>query len=244
MVTRTREQNSGLAAALRALGAEVLEVPLIRIVPPESYAALDAALSRLHAFDTLLVTSANTARVLVERKPAPWVTQPFTVAVGPATAEALRMAGLRVDLQPMPSVAESVVRELAPGARGKCMLLARAAVARDVLPDSLRAAGADVQVVDAYRTVPAEESRSVLQEVFAHGATRVDAVTFTSSSTVENFFALLGLEAGKEGLAASRACSIGPITSQTLQDHGVETVAEASEHDVEGLVNAIRTLFR
>ncbi len=241
MVTGTREQASTLAAALRELGAEVLEIPMIRIEPPESYAPLDASLARLVEYDTLLVTSANTARVLVSRKQPPWDAQPFTVAVGPATASALRESGLRVDLQPGPAVAESVVRELAPHARGKRMLLPRATVARDVLPDELRDAGAIVDIVEAYRTVLAGESRTGLEKAFA---THVDAVTFTSSSTVENFFALLGEEKAGAALTTAKACSIGPVTSGTLRIFGVAPAVEAREHTVKGLLTAIQALIQ
>ena len=241
MVTRTREQSSTLAVSLRALGADVLEVPTIRLVPPASYAPLDQALARLAEYDVLLVTSANTAQVLARRRPPPWGScQPWTVAIGPATAQALRQLGLRVDLQPMPAIAESVVRDLAPTAAGKRMLLARAAVARDLLPDTLRQAGATVDIVEAYRTVLAEESRPLLQAAFAPGAEPVDAVTFTSSSTVENFFALLGADAARHALHSSRACSIGPITSEALRAHGIEPAVEATEHDVTGLLAAVR----
>ena len=233
LVTRTREQASVLAGQLRARGAEVIEVPTIRIEPPPSYALLDAALARITEYDTLLVTSANTARVLLARKPPPWPVQPFTVAVGPATAAALREGGLRVDLQPKPAVAESVVRELAPTARGKRMLLPRAAVAREVLAEELRAAGAMVDVVEAYRTVLAEESRAALEQAFERG---VDAVTFTSSSTVENLFALLGEQAAREALRAAKVLSIGPVTSATLRRFGTEPAAEACPHDVSGLL--------
>lgn len=246
MVTRTREQSSTLASSLRQLGADVLEVPTIRIVPPSSYAPLDAALARISEYDMLLVTSANTARVLAQRRPTPWglpSEQPFTVAMGPATAEALREVGLRVDLQPMPSLAESVVRALAPGAQGKRMLLPRARFARDLMPDLLREAGASVEIVEAYQTVLAEESRAVLQAAFAEGAPRVDAVTFTSSSTVENFFALLGQKAARRALESSSACSIGPITSGTLREFGVEPAAAATEHDVGGLAAAVLRLL-
>ncbi len=240
VVTRTREQASGLASALRELGAEVLEIPTIRVEPPASYAALDAALARLGEYHTLLVTSANTVRVLLSRKPPPWALQPYTVAIGPATASALRQSGLRVDLQPEPAVAESVVQALAPGAAGKRMLLARAAVARDVLPDALREAGAVVDVVEAYRTVPADESRWLLAAAFA---APVDAVTFTSSSTVENFFALLGKADAERALAAAHACSIGPITSRTLRANGIEPDTEAAVHDVPGLVRSVLSML-
>ncbi len=242
LVTRTREQGSELVSALRVLGAEVLEVPTIRIAPPVSYAPLDTALARIAEYDVLLVTSANTARVLAERLPAPWKQQPYTVAIGPATAKALRDCGLRVDLQPEPSVAESVVRELAPGASNKRMLLARAEIARDVLPDSLRAAGARVEVVDAYRTLLDEAAAPRLRKLLQASAIP-DAVTFTSSSTARNFFALLGEENARASLARSVAISIGPITSATLRELGVEPAAEALRHDVQGLVEAVLLHF-
>jgi uroporphyrinogen-III synthase len=244
VVTRTREQGSTLASALRALGAEVIEVPTIRIEPPASYAPLDAALARLAEFDVLLVTSANTARVLAERRPPPWGTQPYTVVIGPATAEALAAAGLRVDRQPEPSVAESVLQALGPTARGKRMLLVRAEQARDVLPDGLRAAGATVTVVNAYQTVVDEAAGPVLRELFTVGAPKVDAVTFTSSSTVRNFFLLLGDDSARSALGRSAACSIGPVTSATLRQCGVEPAVESLHFDVQGLVTAIEQVLQ
>ncbi len=243
MVTRAREQSSTLSAGLRALGAEVLEVPTLQFAPPASYVPLDEALARVGTYDMLLVTSANTARILAERKPPPWSLQPLTVAVGPSTAEALRQAGLRVDLQPSPSIAESIVRELAPSAAGKRMLLPRAAVARDILPDALRAAGATVDVVEAYRTVLAEDSRALVAELFREGAPAIDAVTFTSSSTVENLLALLPQGTPAQVLAGVRLISIGPITSATLRRHGLRPAVEAIAHDVEGVIAATLQLF-
>lgn len=240
VVTRTREQAGGLAGALRALGAEVLEVPLIRIEPPRSLAALDGALSRLGEFDVMIVTSANTARVLAARKPPPWAAQPRTVAVGPATAAALCDLGLRVDLQPEPAVAESVLREVAPDAAGKRIFLPQAAAARDVLEEGLRAAGALVERVEVYRTVPEEGSRPLLERAFAPPP---DAVTFTSSSTVENFFGLLGAEQAREALRRTGACSIGPVTSAALRARGAAPAVEAVKHDVAGLVEAILGLL-
>ncbi len=241
IVTRTREQASSLAEGLRALGAEALEIPLIHIEPPTSYAALDAALDRLAEFDALIVTSGNTVKILAERKPPPWPAQPFTVAVGPATAAALRVCGLRVDLQPEPSIAESVLRELVPTARGKRLLLPQASAARDVIVEGLRAAGALVERIEAYRTVPEESSRALLEAAFAQG---VDAVTFTSSSTVESLFALLGEECARLSLARTQSCSIGPVTSASLRARGVEPAAEARSYDIDGLLQSIAELFR
>ena len=241
-MTRTREQSSSLALGLRVLGADVVEVPTIRIVPPASYALLDEALARVADYDTLLVTSANTARVVASRKSPPWESQPLTVAIGPATAEALLEAGLRVDLQPMPAIAEAVIAALTPTAKGKRMLLARAAVAREILPVALRAAGATVDIVPAYQTVLAEESTGILRDALASGE-RVDAVTFTSSSTVDNLLLLLGPAELATLRESVHACSIGPITSATLRSHGMEPATEALSHDVEGLIRAIEALL-
>ena len=244
LVTRTREQSSALAARLRHLGAaEVLEVPTIRIVAPVSYASLDGALAQIDSYDVLLVTSVNTARVLAARRPPPWPIQPFTASVGPATAAVLRELGLRSDLEPEPAVAESLVRELAPSARGRRMLLPQAAEARDLLPGALREAGATVDVIEAYRNELAEESRTLLAELFSDRTASVDAVTFTSSSTVENFFRLLDPERGAQIVSRTRSCSIGPITSNTLRRHGWEPTAEATTHDMEGLVAALVRLL-
>ncbi len=243
LITRTREQGSTLAARLRALGAEVPEVPTLRIVPPGSYAPLDEALAQIAGYDVLLVTSANTARVLAARKPPPWPVQPFTAGVGPATAEALRGFSLRSDLQPEPAVAESLVRELAPGAKGRRMLLPQAAGARPLLARALREAGAVVDAVEAYRNELAEESRKELRKLFSDGAAAVDAVAFTSSSTVNHFFDLLDRETGARVKSRTRACSIGPITSETLRRHGWEPAAEAAAHDVEGLAAALGRLL-
>ena len=239
LVTRTREQSSGLALSLRGLGAEVIEVPTIRIVPPRSYAPLDAALAVVADYDVLLVTSVNTARVLAGRNPPPGPGQPHRVAIAPATAPDCHSVGLRVDLQPAPSVAESVVRELAPSAQGKRMLLPQAAEARDLLPDALRNAGAVVDRVEAYRNELEERSRGLLEELFRGEQGKVDAVTFTSSSTVKNFLALLPEASRATALSRVRACSIGPVTSATLRDYGWQPAVEAATHDVEGLVAAV-----
>ena len=243
VVTRTREQSSALAEGLRRLGAEVIEAPTIRIMPPDSYTTLDAALARLHEYDVLLVTSANSVRVIRERLKASTPQLPWTLAVGPATSTALRDAGLRVDAQPLEAVAEAIVQLLAPQASGKRMLLVRAAVGRDLLPEMLREAGAMVDVAPAYRTVPDDQSRLRLTAVFVPGAETVDAVTFTSSSTVQSFFALLGEEAASRALAQTLACSIGPVTSSTLRELGIEPAVEAATHDVPGLIAAIRSAF-
>jgi uroporphyrinogen-III synthase len=159
-------------------------------------------------------------------------------AVGSATATALHELGVRVDIVPREYVAESLVAALGEKVSGARVLLARAAVARDVIPDALRRLGATMDVVDAYRTVIPQESAERAKEVFS-GTPLPDAVTFTSSSTVTNFLRLLS-EAGIPDISRSiRAVSIGPITSATLREHGWEPATEAEPHDVQGLLQAI-----
>jgi uroporphyrinogen-III synthase len=243
VVTRARQQASRLSRELEVLGATVIELPTIEIIPPDSYEPLDAALRDLSRYKWLIVTSTNTVRVLVERlallglNPASDA-EIRVVAVGSSTAGALRDAGFRVDLIPPKYVAESVVDVLSDKVAGSRVLLVRAAAARDVIPDELRRLGATVDVVDAYRTVIPDESSRLVRGVFTESPLP-DAVTFTSSSTATNFFHLLG-EAGMclvpQGV---RAISIGPITSARLRELGWEPAVEAELHDVEGLVQAV-----
>jgi uroporphyrinogen-III synthase len=245
LVTRARHQASRLSRELEALGASVLEIPAIEIVPLESYAPLDAALRNLQQYQWLIVTSANGVRVLGERMASAGIgVAKFSglqcVAVGSATAEGLREFGLPVGLIPGEYVAEAVVEALRARVAGAHILLIRAAVARDIIPDELRRAGAMVDVVDAYRTEVPESSVALLKAAFS-GTMIPDAVTFTSSSTVTNFFALLK-KAGMDDLRERvKAISIGPITTATLRERGWEPAAEANPHDIHGLVEATVT---
>jgi uroporphyrinogen-III synthase len=243
LVTRARRQAGRLSEELRALGAKVVEIPAIEIVPPESYAALDAALRNLSQYQWLIVTSANGARVAQERMAALGIEAETlahlrVAAVGASTAQALRDAGMRVNITPREYVAESLVEALGGRVRGERVLLARAAVARDVIPDALRAQGATVDVADAYRTVIPKDSVTAMRTIFGEGAHAPDAATFTSSSTVTNFLALLRA-AGVTAPAAMKAVSIGPVTSATLRENGWEPAAEADPHDLSGLVESV-----
>jgi len=248
LVTRAWRQAGRLSEELRAWGASVLEIPAIEIVPPESYAALDAALANLSQYQWLIVTSANGAQALRERMGALGIDAGAhahlqIAAVGSPTAQALRDAGLTVAVTPREYVAESLLEALGERTRGERVLLARAAVARDVIPDALRAQGATVDLVDAYRTVIPAQSVTAIRTVFGPGGLPPDAATFTSSSTVTNFFALLR-EAGVGVPAGMKAVSIGPITSATLREHGWEPAAEADPHDLGGLVEAVVRALR
>lgn len=247
LVTRARHQAGRLSGELRARGADVIEIPAIEIAPPESWAPLDAALQRLPQYAWLIVTSANTVQALRERMDALRIEAEHlrhlrVAAVGSATAQALREIGLAPAVTPKEYVAESLVEALAGQVGGQRILLVRAAIARDIIPDVLRARRAAVDVVDAYRTVIPAESVTAIRTLFWGEGRLPDAATFTSSSTVTNFLALLR-EAEIAIRPSIRAISIGPVTSRTLRENDWEPAAEADPHDLAGLIAAvIRTL--
>ena len=222
-VTRARAQASALAARLRALGARVVEAPAIRIEP------LAAELPDLDRFDLLCVTSPNGARLLLElAHDARALSGPAIAAIGPGTAEALRAGGIVADIVPPRAVAEALVEALAERPVRRA-LVARAERARDVLPDALRARGAEVEILPLYRTVaePLEPA--------AHEAARAaDYVTFTSASAVRFFLTAAGAPCD-----GTRLVSIGPITSAALREHGLQPHVEAAEHTPDGLLAAL-----
>jgi uroporphyrinogen-III synthase len=241
LVTRATHQAGRLSEGLRALGAVPVEVPVLEIRPPESYGPLDQALKKLNTFHWLVLTSANTVHTLAARcvelgVDFQGVELLSVAAVGSATAEAARKAGMRVTLVPERYVAESLIEALGESVRGKRVLLARAMVARDVIPEALAVLGAELAVVDAYQTVLPEGSRVLLSEALAEG---LDAATFTSSSSVRNL-AEVAREAGVAfPLKGVKAVSIGQVTSATLREFGWEPAAEAGVSDVAGLIEAL-----
>ena len=225
-VTRARAQASELAAALRALGASVLETPSIRIV------ALDAQLPALERFDLICLTSPNGVAALFELmvargEDARDLAAARIAAIGPGTARALREHGVIADVVPEVFVAEGLVSAL-EGVPVRSALIARAAEARDTLPDALRARGADVEVLSLYETVA-----QPLDPALAGPLHQADYLTFTSSSTVRFF-----LESASPG-PRTRIVSIGPVTSATLRKRGIEPHVEASRHDIDGVIAAI-----
>jgi uroporphyrinogen-III synthase/uroporphyrinogen III methyltransferase/synthase len=239
LVTRAAHQAGKLSDGLRALGADPIEVPVIEIQPPASYDALDAALRNLSSYDWLILTSANTVHVLAERAAAFGIVfaerSPQVAAVGSATAEAARQAGFSVALTPDGYVAESLVNALGDRVSGKQVLLVRAAVARDVIPDALRAASAHLDVVDAYQNSIPAGAPEQLRKAIAKG---IDAATFTSSSSAMHLAEVARAAAIAFPLANVPAISIGPITSQALRDLGWPPAAEANPHDIPGLIAA------
>ena len=242
LVTRAAHQAGKLSEGLRALGIEPVEVPVLEIRPPESYDALDRALRSLDSYDWLILTSANTVRVLANRAAALGLSlaaaaQLNISAVGEATAEAARHAGLAVALVPDSYVAESLTRSLAVHTCGKKVLLARAAVARDVIPHALRAAGATVDVVDAYQNVMPASAPRLLREALQKG---IAAAAFTSSSSVTHLADAAQKAEIAFPFAGVAAISIGPITSKTLRELAWEPAAEACPSDIPGLISAAR----
>ncbi len=235
VVTRAREQSQGFADQLRDLGAEPILLPAIEIRPPDDFALLDVAIEQLERYDWLLFTSQNGVSRFVERldrsdRDLRAITGKIAV-IGPATAAALEALHLKVDLMPKEYVAESVLEAFGDDVAGKRILLARAAVARDVLPRELARRGAAVDVVPAYRTVPP----AGLPDQAAQALHDADWITFTSSSTAANVVDAAGVEA----LRTVKIASIGPITSTTIRDCGLEIAVEAEPYTVEGLLQAI-----
>jgi uroporphyrinogen III methyltransferase / synthase len=226
-VTRARAQSSDLAGRLRALGANVLETPAIRML------ARDVELPALGGFDLICLTSPNGVELLFERlagrgEDARAMAGVAVAAIGPGTARALAGHGIRADLVPERSVAESLVEALA-GHTFRRALIATAAGARDVLAEALRGRGVEVRVLALYETVA-----DPLEPAQLAAARAADYITFTSSSTVRFY-----LESGEIG-PRTRIASIGPVTSGTLRDHGLEPDLEAATHDIDGLVAALR----
>ncbi len=237
VVARPREQAPALVPALRVRGAEALEVPVIAIAEPhDGGAALRAAVGELSTYDWVVFTSANAVERLVALVPdARSFGAARIAAIGTGTAAALTGARLVPDLVPERFVAESLLEAFPPpAAPGARVLLPRAAVARDVLPDGLRAAGYEVDVVEAYRTERGQPPPAALA---AAGA--ADAIAFTSSSTVTGYLEV----AGREAVPPVVAC-IGPVTAATAREHGLEVSAVADPHTVEGLVDALERVFK
>jgi uroporphyrinogen III methyltransferase/synthase len=228
---------------LRDLGAEVLELPTIRIAPPSDLRGFAELVQDAHSYDWLVFTSPNGVTAFFEMffklyDDARDIGGVRIAAIGPATAARVREFHLKVDLQPDEFVAEGVVKAFKKegDVENLRILLARAEEARDLLPKELGALGAIVDVAFAYRTVAETDDRTEARaRLAAEGA---DMITFTSSSTVENFLAL-GL-AWPQGL---QVASIGPITSQTARDRGLTVAVEAPQHDVPGLVESIRRFY-
>jgi uroporphyrinogen-III synthase len=243
LTTRAEKQSGGLAKPLHELGAEVIEIPTIEIRPPRSYEPLDSALRNISSYDWLILTSVNGVEALFARLtalniPASTLAHLQIAAIGPATQREIELHGLKIAVTPEKYIAESVVEALKGKTEGKRVLLVRAKVARDVLPNELRKTSAAVDVVEAYETHVPQNAKERLDQLFANPAARPDIITFTSSSTVTNFLSLLSGE-HQEALRTILLASIGPVTSATLISAGFAPQIEAREYTMQGLAAAI-----
>ncbi len=237
VVTRAREQASGLRLRLEELGAEVLELPAIEITP------IDVTVPELGRYEWLVFTSANGVRAFFHDGLAPAGLDARALAgvrlaaIGPGTAHALGTRGLRADLIPERFVAESLLEAFPPPSTpGARVLVARAEVARDILPDGLTERGYAVDVLPVYRTRPATPDPALVARVVEG---RFDAVTFTSSSTVDNFCSQVDPRPDPFPLVVS----IGPVTSATAVERGLRVDAEAEVHTIDGLVTTLLSRF-
>jgi uroporphyrinogen III methyltransferase/synthase len=236
VVTRARAQASGLAGTLRALGADVIELPAIRVEPRLDTDVVRDAVADLHTYALVCLTSPNGVHLLFEAmaaqgRDARALANAVVAAIGPGTAAALTEHGVIADIVPERFVAEALVEALAGvDVAERPVLVARAAEARDLLPEALAERGGKVDVVALYETV-----RETPDPAAIEAALGADYVTFTSSSTVRNLVEAVGERYPRW----ARLVSIGPITSQTARELGLEVHVEAEQHDIEGLIEAL-----
>jgi uroporphyrinogen III methyltransferase/synthase len=249
LVTRARAQSAEITTQLEALGANVIHCPTIEVAPPASWAALDASIQRLAEYDWLVFTSANGVEFFSKRlrdKASGGIatlTTPIICAIGPATARALEAAGAVTTVVPSDSRAEGALTAIidyvggAQRVRGLSFLIPRARVARDVLPDGLRTLGARVDAVETYQTIRPNVEPDTILRLFNENT--IDAITFTSSSTVSNFSAIVGLDDLSGLLANTIAVCIGPVTAETAESHRIEKIVHPSVYNTDALVDSI-----
>ena len=244
VITRASADASEFAARIRALGGEAIEFPTIETAPPSSYEILDRGIAELGSFDWVIFTSANGVECFIDRMR----TRAYDIrelgraavaAIGPATADCVRRYALTVAAMPSEYRAEAVIGAIgAERIAGARILIPRAEVAREVLPEMLRRHGArEVVVAPAYRTViPPNADTDTMHSLIADHA--IDLVSFTSSSTVTNFIAMVGVP-----VAGLKAAAIGPITADTARAHGFDVVVAPTQYTVDALISAITDHF-
>jgi len=248
LVTRAREQASDFRALLEERGARCLEFPTIEVVPPPSWEPLDRALKSIDRYQWVIFTSVNGVRFLFQRLEA--LGEDVRAlrgirlgAIGPKTAAALEERGLRLDLVPSEYRAEAVIDALGEAEiRGRRFLLPRAAKAREVLPEKLVEMGGEVEVVTAYETVRPSEKAKEVRRLLREGA--IHCITFTSSSTVENFIAMVGDDHLRSLLGKAVVACIGPITAETARRHGLTVEIIPDEYTIEALTAALVAHFQ
>jgi uroporphyrinogen III methyltransferase/synthase len=247
LVTRPREQAAEMIGLLESLGAEAIEAPLIRIMPPEDFGPLDEACADLGRFDWILFSSVHAVEALVRRLLASRLDLRALHgvrlgAVGPAAAERLLHLGLKVDLVPGEYRAEAVVQALSQTqeVRGLKVLLPRSDIGREIIADQLRRQGSEVTEVVAYRTVVVEPEREGEPDVYRMLLDRrIDVVTFTSASAVRNFVRVVGAEPAADLLGTTVVASIGPVTAEAAAQYNIRTTILPTQYTVPALVEAI-----
>jgi len=248
LITRARDQAAVFASSLKDLGAEVIELPTIEIVPPASWKGLDRAIDQLGSYDWLIFTSANGVNFfwqrLKERGKGPRLPSSLKVcAIGPATAYQLKEKGMEVDYTPKEFIAEAILKGFEKMVlKGRRILLARARQARDILPKGLRQLGAKVDVVETYRTVKPKGGSKRLKGLLTKG--KIDAITFTSSSTVNHFAELLKKEDLQKLLKDIAIACIGPITARTAKNWKMRVQIQPKQYTVPALTQAVVQYFR
>lgn len=248
LVTRAREQAAALSDLIRQAGGEPVELPTIRIRQPDDWSEVDRAIRALASFDWVVFTSTNGVKLWMMRMAELGAGRELLkgvklAAIGPATARELEKVGLTADLVPAEYVAEVVLEDLlAEGVEGKRLLLPRAAEARPLLARGLEEAGAQVTELPLYNTVGDDGDTDTVVSLLEDG--RIDAVTFTSSSTVRSFARMMPEGCAAALLRGARVVCIGPVTAATARELGLHVDSEAAEHTMPGLVEALEQEFR
>jgi uroporphyrinogen III methyltransferase/synthase len=249
VVTRARLQAEDITRELESLGAAVIHIPTIQLLPPDDFGPLDLAISSLEQYDWIIFTSSNAAnsfltRLRQKRSNGLDVLAANSVcAIGSATRRTLEEAGVEVKVVAADSRAEGVLRELTGHIGGEELvrslkfLIPRSRIARETLPAGLRAMGAKVDAVEAYQTVTPQIDKTTVIRMFEQN--RIDAITFTSPSTVSNFAKLVGLNDLSDLLRNTLVACIGPVTAETATGYGLKKITQPDSYSASELVRAI-----
>lgn len=245
-ITRQKAQAEDFVRLIEDAGAIPVEFPVIETVPPDSWDALDNSIKKLGGYDWIIFTSANGVRFFMERlkfneKDIRELKGIKICAIGSKTASSVESIGIKVDIMPDEYIAEGVIKEMLKiGIKGKKILLPRAAVARDILPQEIEKMGAKIDVVDAYKTIKPVERMDEIKKMLRNG--KLDVITFTSSSTVKNFMSYFD-DTEKEMIKDVLIASIGPITAKTVEEFGFKSTIVADEYTIERFVEKIIEYF-